>query len=211
MMVILIFFITAITVLVSSVWLTFAIILPRIRVRMSPGSVRMCSVLGSGGHTTEMLKLVTSLDKKTYHPRIYLIADTDNFSEAKLTEAEEDTNKDWSVVRIPRSREVGQSYLSSVITTLVSFYHCLLPILEHQPQLLLVNGPGTCLPVAVTCWVMSVARLSPCKIIFVESLCRVKTLSLTGKILQYLADESLVQWPELVQKYPRTKYIGKFL
>ena len=184
MIVILTFLFTAVTVLLSSLWLMLAIILPKMRVKVSSGSVRMCSVLGSGGHTTEMLKLVTSLDKNIYHPRLYLIADTDKFSQAKLNEAEDDTTKDWSVVRIPRSREVGQSYLTSVVTTIVSFYHCLLPLLEHQPQLLLVNGPGTCLPVAIICWILSMARLSPCKIIFVESLCRVKTLSLTGKILQ---------------------------
>ena len=60
-------------------------------------------------------------------------------------------------------------------------------------------------------WLLSVSGISPCKIVFVESLCRVKTLSLTGKILQFLADEVLVQWEDLASKYPRTKYIGKFL
>ena len=60
-------------------------------------------------------------------------------------------------------------------------------------------------------WLLSVSGISPCKIVFVESLCRVQTLSLTGKILQYFADEVLVQWPDLALKYPRTKYIGKFL
>ena len=60
-------------------------------------------------------------------------------------------------------------------------------------------------------WLLSVSGISHCKIVFVESLCRVQTLSLTGKILQYFADEVLVQWPDLALKYPRTKYIGKFL
>jgi len=47
--------------------------------------------------------------------------------------------------------------------------------------------------------------------VFVESVCRVTSLSLTGTVLQYIADEALVQWPDLAGKYPRTKYIGKFL
>ena len=64
---------------------------------------------------------------------------------------------------------------------------------------------------ALITWLLSVSGISPCKIVFVESLCRVKSLSLTGKILQYLADEVLVQWEDLAAKYPRTRYIGKFL
>ena len=75
----------------------------------------------------------------------------------------------------------------------------------------MVGSEGTCLPVVLTTWLMSVTGISTCRIVFVESLCRVETLSLTGKILQYVADEALVQWPGLADKYPRTKYIGKFL
>ena len=107
--------------------------------------------------------------------------------------------------------QVGQSYVSSVVTTLKALVYCLLPVVTHQPQLLLVNGPGTCLPVALITWLLHVLRLSRCQIIFVESLCRVKSLSLTGKILQHFATESLVLWPELAEKHPKTKYIGKFL
>ena len=110
-----------------------------------------------------------------------------------------------------RPLQVGQSYVSSVYTSLKALMFCLLPVVTHQPQLLLVNGPGTCLPVALVTWLLHVSRLSTCQIIFVESLCRVKTLSLTGKILQHFATESLVLWPELAEKHPKTKYIGKFL
>ena len=36
---------------------------------------------------------------------------------------------------IPRSREVGQSYLSSVFTTLVSIVHSIHLVYRHQPQI----------------------------------------------------------------------------
>jgi beta-1,4-N-acetylglucosaminyltransferase len=38
------------------------------------------------------------------------------------------------------------------------------------------------------------------KIIFVESFCRVQSLSMTGKILYYVADRFIVQWPGLQEK-----------
>jgi len=175
------------------------------------GKIRLCMVLGSGGHTTEILKLLKCLNLQTYNQRLYFVAETDNFSEKKLEQLENSDMKCFQIVRIPRSREVGQSYLTSALSTLLATCHCLSPLLLFQPQLLIVNGPGTCLPVTLICWLLSCLRISPCKIIFVESLCRVRSLSLTGKILQYVADEVLVQWQELVSKYPRTKYIGKFL
>lgn len=51
------------------------------------------------------------------------------------------------------------------------------------------------------------------KIIFIESMCRVKSLSLTALILYYsnMFSEILVQWPELKEKYPRVKYIGRLV
>eukprot|EP00090_Calanus_glacialis_P024499 TRINITY_DN38066_c0_g1_i1.p1 TRINITY_DN38066_c0_g1~~TRINITY_DN38066_c0_g1_i1.p1 ORF type:complete len:211 (-),score=41.96 TRINITY_DN38066_c0_g1_i1:62-694(-) len=198
---------SAVLATVISLWLLLLLI-PTWQESL-PGKVRTSFVLGSGGHTAEMLKLVQTLDRQVYTPRTYFIAQTDKFSLKKLAESEIDKDQ-YSVCLIPRSREVAQSYLTSILTTLMSFLHCLPLVLSSQPQLLLVNGPGTCVPIAVLARLLSAARISRCKIVFVESLCRVQTLSLTGKILQFVADEVLVQWPELALKYPRTKYIGKF-
>jgi len=205
------FLTSAILATVISLWLLL-LLFPTWQATLPshPGTVRTSLVLGSGGHTAEMLKLVQTLDKQVYTPRTYFIAQTDKFSQDKLAESETE-NKDYSVCLIPRSREVAQSYMTSILTTSLSFLHCLPLVLASQPQLLLVNGPGTCVPLAVIARLLSLARISKCKIVFVESLCRVKTLSLTGKILQFFANEVLVQWPELALKYPRTKYIGRFL
>jgi len=205
------FFTTAVLATVVFLWMLL-LLLYRWQVQLAriPGKVRTSLVLGSGGHTAEMLKLVETLDKQVYTPRTYFFAQTDKFSQEKLVKFEAD-DSDYSVCLIPRSREVAQSYITSILTTVLSFLHCLPLVIISQPQLLIINGPGTCVPLAVIVWLLSLAGISKCKIIFVESLCRVKTLSLTGKILQYLADVVLVQWPELAVKYPRTRYIGKFL
>eukprot|EP00879_Flechtneria_rotunda_P025794 GHRR01027441.1.p2 GENE.GHRR01027441.1~~GHRR01027441.1.p2 ORF type:complete len:104 (+),score=23.07 GHRR01027441.1:593-904(+) len=44
------------------------------------GPVRTMIVLGSGGHTAEMLMLVESMDKQFYNPRVYVVAETDKMS-----------------------------------------------------------------------------------------------------------------------------------
>eukprot|EP00092_Neocalanus_flemingeri_P046248 GFUD01052010.1.p1 GENE.GFUD01052010.1~~GFUD01052010.1.p1 ORF type:complete len:208 (-),score=46.43 GFUD01052010.1:370-993(-) len=187
------FLTSAVLATVISLWLLL-LLFPSWQVPLpsNPGQVRTSLVLGSGGHTAEMLKLVQTLDKAVYTPRTYFIAQTDKFSRDKLAGCEAE-REDYSVCLIPRSREVAQSYMTSLPSTILSFLHCLPLVLVSQPQLLLVNGPGTCVPLAVIAWLLSLTRISKCRVVFVESLCRVKTLSLTGKILQFFADDVLRQ------------------
>ena len=49
------------------------------------------------------------------------------------------------------------------------------------------------------------------RIVYVESIARVFSLSLSGKILYILrlADAVFVQWPELQQRYSRCEYKGR--
>lgn len=90
---------------------------------------------------------------------------------------------------------------------MLAFFACFQLVWQASPKLLLVNGPGTCVPV-----VIATRLLAPrTKIIYIESICRVKTLSLSAKILWYFLDVIIVQWPELSFQYQGTKYIGKFL
>lgn len=51
-------------------------------------TVKTLVVLGSGGHTVEMLKMVAALDPVKYSPRMYVVADTDEISHKKLLEVE---------------------------------------------------------------------------------------------------------------------------
>ena len=172
--------------------------------------IRTLVVVGSGGHTMEMMKLVGSLSDK-YVPRIYVVADTDQRSVKKVEEFELNRTEvcQHAYVRIKRSREVGQSWFTTFFTTLAACFHAISIIWRHRPKLLLCNGPGTCIPLCGAVLLLRMMCLTSTKIIYVESICRVQSLSLSGKILYYLADHILVQWKELQQKYPRTQYIGR--
>ena len=50
-----------------------------------------------------------------------------------------------------------------------------------------------------------------CRIVYVESIARVSSLSLSGSILYRgrVADGFFVQWPGLAAKYPRAKFSGR--
>ncbi|CAF1413560.1 unnamed protein product [Adineta ricciae] len=165
-----------------------------------------------GGHTTEMFRLLSGTDPNVYKPRHYMIASTDKMSAKKMNEFERNTLEDMDVTFINRSRHVGQSYISSVFTTLWAFFTVIPFVYRIRPKLILINGPGTCIPIVIASLLLSILFLirRP-KIVFVESICRVQSLSLTGKILQYLPVNILVQWPQLTERYPKTQYIGRLV
>ena len=198
--------ISAILVIVAYLYVTSAF---RITSKCKPSTISTMIVLGSGGHTCEMLKLVSALDKEKYTPRTYIVATSDSFSQQKAVEFDPKAH----VVTVPRSREVGQSWLTTVITTIYASLASYNVMLTHKPRLVLCNGPGTCVPVCAIAWLNSrVLRISSeVKIVFVESVCRVTTMSLSGRILMWFADAVMVQWPELAEKYRGSRYISRFV
>ena len=168
-------------------------------------------VLGSGGHTAEMLRILGGMRLENYQPRVYVAAGSDSMSvtKAEAFESRQDCRAD--VRKIPRARQVLQSYLTSVFSTLLSVAYCVPLVLRVWPDLVLCNGPGTCIPVCATAFLIKFMGLHDVKLVYVESICRVEALSLSGKLLYYLADHMVVQWPELQNKYPRTTYLGKIM
>lgn len=168
-------------------------------------------VLGSGGHTKEMITFLEVVGKR-FSPRYYVVAETDKFSIEKLTRLQQQRNdENHEIYKIPRSREVRQSYLSAVLTTIKAFI-CTVPIvMQKKPDILLCNGPGTCIPVCIACFLSRVFFVSNTKLVYVESICRVTTLSLSGKLLYNFADSFIVQWPDLVSKFPKANYIGRLM
>ncbi|XP_046989518.1 UDP-N-acetylglucosamine transferase subunit ALG14 homolog [Schistocerca americana] len=182
--------------------------------------IKTAIVIGSGGHTAEILRLMRCLNPSVYSPRIYIVASSDSSSETKILSMEEalanKLNRDlkeaeFKIVKIPRSRSVSQSYFTSVFTTLHSFCVCVPIMWALRPKLLLCNGPGTCIPICIISFLMNVMFISDTYTVFVESVCRVNTLSLSGKILYYVVDEFFVQWKELHEKYKRSKYFGRLV
>ncbi|XP_004689575.1 PREDICTED: UDP-N-acetylglucosamine transferase subunit ALG14 homolog [Condylura cristata] len=180
-------------------------------------SVRLLVVAGSGGHTTEILRLLEKLSDG-YSPRHYIIADTDELSVKKIKSFEQSRDRDPStqfskyfIHRIPRSREVKQPWMSTVLTTLYSTWLSFPLICRVKPDLVLCNGPGTCVPICISALLLGILGIKKVIIVYVESICRVENLSLSGKILFHLSDFFIVQWPALKEKYPKSVYLGRIV
>ncbi|XP_045497287.1 UDP-N-acetylglucosamine transferase subunit ALG14 homolog [Colias croceus] len=180
----------------------------RVGLHIHNRSFRTILCIGSGGHTTEMLSLVARMKLYLYTPRLYVMADSDERSEVKVREIESQYT-DYKIAKIPRSRNVNQSYISSVFTTIYATLSAIPIVYKFKPDLIFCNGPGTCIPLCMVAFIMRCLYLVDCRIIFIESLCRVRSLSLTGKILQYIADIFVVQWLQLHKACMGSLYYGR--
>ncbi|WJX56378.1 N-acetylglucosaminyldiphosphodolichol N-acetylglucosaminyltransferase [Trifolium repens] len=129
------------------------------------------------------------------------------------SESGTDVAKTAQFMKIYRSREVGQSYITSVWTTLIATVHALWLMIKIRPEVILCNGPGTCIPLCVIAFIFKVLGIRWSSIFYVESIARVRRLSLSGLLLYklWMADQLFVQWPQLKQQYPRATYVGRLM
>ncbi|KAI9761170.1 MAG: hypothetical protein M4579_001217 [Chaenotheca gracillima] len=180
--------ISATVVILTTAFLRLLYVLPSIhpsrpvaRKRGSP--TRLLVVLGSGGHTSEMIAMLRRLDTSLYMQRSYVVSEGDDFSARVAASFENsiahhkgvgpggDAEGDnralpalevFDISVVPRARKIHQPLL----TTPVSALRCLLAcfkILAHPstsssmgpeyPDLILTNGPGTAVCVVLACLV----------------------------------------------------------
>lgn len=187
----------------------FTLIFLKRNIKKQIGPAKTLIVLGSGGHTTEMMKIMQHINKDKYAPRIYIAADSDKNSYNKVIEFEA-MSTDFKFIKIFRSRSVGQSYFSSIFTTLKAILASIPMMYWEKPDLVMCNGPGTCVPICLIAFLLRVTYCNTnCRIVFIESFCRIKSLSLTGRILIWFADLFVVHWEEHKTFSRRIKCFGK--
>ena len=170
--------------------------------------VKMMVVLGSGGHTSEMLGFLTKISVMKYSPLVFVAGASDVFSESRLRKWEKEhikSSKTAPLVYISRAREGGQSWVSTLFTFSKAMLDSLVVVFRERPEIIACDGPGTCLPICFAGFLLRVFGIVNTKIVFVESFARVKSLSLTGWVLLFLADRFVVQWQSLLEK----KVLGK--
>lgn len=201
--------------------------LPKPRKRNDPHDpIHLLVVLGSGGHTTEMLSMLSTphFSPKTYTYRSYVVSEGDAFSAGRAKEFEEglsarqeQSSKErkqeevgYSIHTVPRARRIHQSLISTPVTSLYCLVTCVSFLRNHprgKPDLILVNGPATALIVILASLTMEYFSFlrgwnkgtGRTRSIYVESWARVRRPSLSCWIIVKagLCDQVLVQWPQL--------------
>jgi len=158
--------------------------------------LKLLVVLGSGGHTTQMLKLVDLLGERFQYSYIIGIGDKLSASKIKFKGA---------TFFVHKAREHGDGPFITLIKLARLFLESLIILIREKPNAVVSAGPGLAVPISV------LAKIFRIKVIFIESISRVYRPSFTGRILYKLSDLFFVQWPELKKIYPRAVYAGRLL
>jgi beta-1,4-N-acetylglucosaminyltransferase len=74
----------------------------------------------------------------------------------------------------------------------------------RDPDVILSTGAALAVPFFI------VGKLHGCRLVFVESLTRVRGLSLSGRLVYPLADAIFVQWPQAARRR-RARFVGSLL
>lgn len=177
-------------------------------------------LFGSGGHSTEMLMLMQNakLGKKlatnSVEKLVCVVSQDDSLICDKIDNEFPGITSKGKVerVKLSRGREIGQSYLTTFWTFLISLYQSIQIISTHKPAVCLTNGPAISVTISLAIFILNktLNRNYKCRIMYVESFCRTRTLSLSGRLIYHLklADEFYVQWPRLSVLYTGVKYKG---
>jgi len=102
---------------------------------------------------------------------------------------------------------IGKSCFLNMLNTIKSFFEAYSLIKEIKPHFILTIGSSMAVPLSF--W----GKLFGVKIIYIQTLTRIKSFSLTDKIIYFLRlfDRFYVQWPNLTKKYPKIIYKGRLL
>ena len=73
---------------------------------------------------------------------------------------------------------------------------------QEQPRLIVTTGAGESVPFVI------IGKLFGSKVIFIESITRVKELSLSARLILPIINRLYVRWPQLKVKYPKAELIS---
>lgn len=76
---------------------------------------------------------------------------------------------------------------------------------RDRPDAILSTGAGLAVPFFL------VGKLLRIRLVYVESVTRIETISLSGRLVYRLADRFFVQWPRAAERRGRAVYAGRVL
>lgn len=89
----------------------------------------------------------------------------------------------------------------NIVNLLRNLRLALTVLLAERPDMVLTTGAGVAVPF------LAIGKVLGAKAVFVESITRVRTLSLSAKLLRPCLDAIFVHWPQLLQRYPQAQLI----
>jgi UDP-N-acetylglucosamine:LPS N-acetylglucosamine transferase len=149
-----------------------------------PESADLLLVCSSGGHLLQLVALRESWGKFN---RLWVTFDKSDARSLLATERVEFAHG-------PTTRSIQNHVRNLALAWRV--------VRAARPKAMLTTGAGVAVPFA---WV---ARLYGARVVYVESLARIDGPSLSYRLIAPVAERRYVQWPELAQVLPGSRFAG---
>ena len=109
----------------------------------------------------------------------------------------ENMKKDYKVYSIPNiTKRKPLSWISGFINSFIIAY-------KTKPDIVITTGAG------IVVFFCLFSKLFGSKIIFIESMARIKSPTLTARMIYPFADLFIVQWEGLTNFFPKAQYVGR--
>ncbi len=149
--------------------------------------MKICLAASAGGHLTQLLKLSESWQG---YDTIYVT--TSSLVREKLQ-------------KYGKIYTVGECNREHMLRVIVVVLRCINIILRERPDVVISSGA------AVGCIMCFLGKILGVEIIWLDSITNVERISLSGRMVRYIADLFLVQWPELAEQYINVEYAGEVI
>lgn len=150
-------------------------------------------VCNSGGHLTEMFQLEKVIKKYDY----LIVTEDTKISKDILTKSK---FKNVKYVKYMSRKNM----ITYVVKGVINIFKAVIDIIKFNPKVIVSTGA------CVGAIYLTIGKILGKKIIYIESIARVNTLSGTGKFVYKFADEFFVEWEYLKDKYSKVKVLRRF-
>lgn len=148
-------------------------------------------VASSGGHLTEILKL-----DKLFKDYEYLLV-------TEKTELTKTLTKKYNIEFLTYGPNKNIfKYLGIVFSNILK---CIKIVHKFKPDTVVSTGAQIG---GIMCMI---AKLRGAKVVYIESLAKIDSLSVTARNVYPFADHFYVQWEGLTKKYKKAKYLGRLI
>ena len=146
--------------------------------------MRICLAASAGGHVSQLLKLAASW--KRYETFCVTTTEVVRNNLSKLGEV----------------YVVGECNRQHPIRVITVLLRCFRIVFKERPDVVISTGA------AAGCMLCFLGKMFGAKVVWVDSITNVERISLSGRMVRYVADLFLVQWPELTGRYQRIEFVG---
>lgn len=153
--------------------------------------IRLCVGASAGGHMNQLLKLLEHSERWPIQPEFYIT--TLQELAGKLAE------------RGGPVYVIGECNRHHPFKALRSVFRSFRVVLKERPDAVVTTGS---MPLMMFC---AFAKLFGAKIVWIDSIANIETLSMSGRMASRFADLVISQWPDVAKKYNNVEYVGTLL